>query len=535
MRISLKLLQPSLVPYVCGDSWNGILTEAELPSHPILSVCKLNLRAGTNVHQGDQAADRMWAASVDYIRSIPDCTAFYWAFVKDEPETLIALLQWENVSAWRSFQSSIGFRLMTAILIPGCLNRALPIKLPDRVTPGDIVEMVPFQVAATESTTDFTSSWAQFTANAQEANDPRWIVSGGWLERDGPYRSDSQEQKALADQQPNVFLALLFYKDSPLSASALPSSLYEGFSLLSRFVIGPSILTTPLRCERVAQPMPDLAAPSQPLSCNSMSRLLKIHPPRFYRRDNGFWRSQDRTVLHSSRDQWAGKRLFPGPQGIYSAMGNLNQYLIPYNSHVKRPTVHDVFLFRPMKKEKSPILEALELEKFCGAWTTPFANSEIRARQLPQILNNLQSIGVIDCYSMATPEEWSYGLWSVGGFQFIELVSFYVRPRDADKLLFESACADIIDSMTPQGVLGSPPNASFSYGGGWDISPMKKTGTDVIRFNTVIAWSSAEGMEEWYSDFANGAMQSYERLGHIIDRLQLVTVDVESVLFHTAL
>lgn len=89
--------------------------------------------------------------------------------------------------------------------------------------------------------------------------------------------------------------------------------------------------------------------------------------------------------------------------------------------------------------------------------------------------------------------------------------------------------------MNPEGLLGSPPNASFLYGGGWDSSPTKKTGTDVIRFNTVIAWASAEGMEEWYSDFANGAMQSYERLGYIIDRLQLVSVDVESLLFHMAL
>lgn len=85
--------------------------------------------------------------------------------------------------------------------------------------------------------------------------------------------------------------------------------------------------------------------------------------------------------------------------------------------------------------------------------------------------------------------------------------------------------------MTPKGVISPPATASFSYGGGWDNSLTKKSGTDVVRFNAVIAWSSAEGMEEWYSDFANGAMQSYERLGHIIDRLQLVIVDVESLLF----
>ncbi|KAJ5166278.1 uncharacterized protein N7482_005059 [Penicillium canariense] len=280
MPISLTLLQSPLVPFVFGESWSKTLSEAEPPSHPILSVCKMSLRPGTNVHHGNQTAARLWTTSIDYIRSIPDCTAFYWASVKNEPETLIALLQWKDVSAWKKFQSSIGFRLMTAFSTPGCLNRALPLSLPDGVTSGDIVEMVPFQVAAAESTTNFTTIWAQFTANAQEANDPRWIVSGGWLERDGPRNYDSREEKALADQQPSVFLALIFCKDSPLSASTLSPSLQEGVSLLSQFVTGPCILTTPLRCETVAQPMPDLASPSQPISCNSMSRLLKIHPPR---------------------------------------------------------------------------------------------------------------------------------------------------------------------------------------------------------------------------------------------------------------
>lgn len=76
-----------------------------------------------------------------------------------------------------------------------------------------------------------------------------------------------------------------------------------------------------------------------------------------------------------------------------------------------------------------------------------------------------------------------------------------------------------------------PITACVPSGGGWDSHPMKRSGVDVVRFNSVISWYSPEGMEEWYSDFAKGAMESYERLGHIIDRLQLVTVDVESILF----
>jgi hypothetical protein len=46
---------------------------------------------------------------------------------------------------------------------------------------------------------------------------------------------------------------------------------------------------------------------------------------------------------------------------------------------------------------------------------------------------------------MAYPEEWSYSSLSLASYPFTELVSFYVRPSDADKLLFESAYADIIE------------------------------------------------------------------------------------------
>lgn len=49
---------------------------------------------------------------------------------------------------------------------------------------------------------------------------------------------------------------------------------------------------------------------------------------------------------------------------------------------------------------------------------------------------------------MAYSEEWSYAPLSLASYPFIELASFYVRPSDADALLFESAYADIIEYGT---------------------------------------------------------------------------------------
>lgn len=76
--IVLVLPQRTFIPYVSGVGWSKILPASDLPLKPLISVCKLSLRADINVHQGEQMAARFWTASLEYIRSIPDCTAFDW-------------------------------------------------------------------------------------------------------------------------------------------------------------------------------------------------------------------------------------------------------------------------------------------------------------------------------------------------------------------------------------------------------------------------------------------------------------------------
>jgi len=357
-----------MIPYVCGVSWSKILPASDLPHNAVLSVCKLSLRAGIDVSQGEQMAARFWAASLEYIRSIPDCTALYWAYIENKPETLIALIQWKAVSAWKSFQSSIGFRLMTGILTTECLNRASSIILPDSVTAGDVIEIAAFQLAATEPMVNFSATWAQFAAGATKTINPQCVVFGGWLERDGPYIFNSLELKALADTQPNVFLAFLFYKHRPVTMGTLPSSLQENISLLSRYTTDHDILTSPVHRELLEQPINDSSILSQPISCRSISELLSIHPPRIYRQENGFWKSQDRIHGQSLEDQRVGKRLFPGPRGIFTAMGDLNQYSLPQVSRLQPPSIHDVILLHSVKSPETSFQEFFNLQNFCGAW-----------------------------------------------------------------------------------------------------------------------------------------------------------------------
>ena len=368
IRIALITLQLLLIPNVRGVSWSKILPASDLPLNPVLSVCKLSLRAGIDVSQGEQMATRFWAASLEYIRSIPNCTALCWASIENNPETLIALIQWQSVFAWRSFQSSIGFRLMTAVLTTECLNRALSIKLPDNATAGDLVEIAAFQQAATEPMVNFAANWAQFAAAAMKTTNSQCIAFGGWLERDGPYVFNSQELKALADTQPNVFLALVFYKHRPVNIGTLSSSLEENVLFLSRYITDSGILTSPLHRELLEQPIHDPAILSQPTSCRSMSELLSIHAPRIYRKENGFWKSQDKIHGQSLEDQRTGKRLFPGPRGIFTAMGDLNQYTLPQASRIQPPSIHDVVLFRSVESYETPFQEYFNLQKSLGAW-----------------------------------------------------------------------------------------------------------------------------------------------------------------------
>lgn len=44
-------------------------------------------------------------------------------------------------------------------------------------------------------------------------------------------------------------------------------------------------------------------------------------------------------------------------------------------------------------------------------------------------------------------------------------------------------------------------------------------------------WDSPDARGEWYGDFARGVVDSYERLVHILDRLRMLTVNLEALCF----
>lgn len=74
-----------------------------------------------------------------------------------------------------------------------------------------------------------------------------------------------------------------------------------------------------------------------------------------------------------------------------------------------------------------------------------------------------------------------------------------------------------------------PTYACRDSGGGWDDEPVLRDGKSVLRFTCLIMWDSKQARLEWCQHFARGAIQSYELLGHIGDRFQLLTAAVESL------
>ena len=61
--------------------------------------------------------------------------------------------------------------------------------------------------------------------------------------------------------------------------------------------------------------------------------------------------------------------------------------------------------------------------------------------------------------------------------------------------------------------------------GAWalDGNPGKEIGSSLREYVTAMAWESPEARTEWYEDFTS-ISNSYERLGHHIDALRLLTV-----------
>lgn len=324
------------------------------PETPILSIIQLNLHPGCGIQNGGQPATRLWNASLDYVCSIPGSTAIYWAPLKDDPETLIILLQWEDAYSWRQFQESVGFSLMRGLLTRNYLfNRSARLALPDISQHSDL-ELVTFQFkrdTSSERKQQFEEAWKDLRQSANGNSNSDVIICGEWVERDGPNPNypNWQAQVSKSDSQAMYFLAFLFWRPGVRYSDS--GSLRQKAAALTEVPDDSrSILTCSLRREMKANP--EEAQIITPIK--STSSLLSTPIARKYRTNDRFDFSYDPIAFKSYHDMRANKRLHFCPRGVNIAMGHLHQNPGPIHPLGSSQDVFDLFWLKKTMEEEQP-------------------------------------------------------------------------------------------------------------------------------------------------------------------------------------
>lgn len=114
-----------------GPAINGVIfhkcsTDLDSCRGSILSLIWLPLQPGTDLNNRARGSARLWQAALDYIHKLPGCECLLWGYalgtesaMADNPFVLL-LIQWNTVSAWKTFQESAGVHVMnSANLIRG--------------------------------------------------------------------------------------------------------------------------------------------------------------------------------------------------------------------------------------------------------------------------------------------------------------------------------------------------------------------------------------------------------------------------------
>ncbi|OKL58647.1 hypothetical protein UA08_06141 [Talaromyces atroroseus] len=484
--------EPRLVPYIDGIPWGRTACNHDFSPGPMVSVIQLSLRPGLNILQHSLASS-LWAASLEYVRSIPDCKAIYWAPLHDRPERIIVLLQWKSALALKTFQQSFGFGLMIGLLRLNCFNRCISLSLPSlsSSTTEYTCELVSFQFAANgsvEAREQFSKAWDDFCGEVKrDSNDDNLMVCGGWVQRDSEYGTTAAGQ-ALVESQPFFFLGLLFWRE-PV-ASRVSETLRNRVATLSSVTTGVnSELTLTLRREDISTTHDDASNIVPKLSGRlTMETSISTPIPRTYR--NLSWTTVENH--HNARTASGGTYSFPPLRANPSKMGTIIWQFPPHHNQPRT------------KKSRSQGLQYLRetIQTFADTFYYAITYSSQQAFH-----GRCPYIGPV------------------------EIISFYVPQELFDRELFKLLYRDFSTAMFPP-MLGGIPRAGHACGGGWDdeSSVLDDNGTKVMRFTAVISWHSNESREEMYGKFVRGAMESYERFGHIIDRFRLLTVKVESML-----
>lgn len=242
---------PCLGPAVDGVLWRrmrpGEDSEGKGPQTHVLSILEFTLKPSVDVHDGSRTPRKLWDAAFRYISSIPGCSAIEWASSLGGgtdpagPTSILCLAHWENITAWRTFQYSLGFSPIIALLDADVSNRCArlgPLAAPGlalecgssnndndardhRSTVVDVVSVVmPAEdMSSPERRLAFEDAWktliASVTSNGHNSLQRSYAV---WLENNAPTLADPTPEEAAAATKQAAFTAFLAWDGARYSS-----------------------------------------------------------------------------------------------------------------------------------------------------------------------------------------------------------------------------------------------------------------------------------------------------------------------------
>lgn len=329
--------QPEFEPTCGGANWlwnNGPKKLPMPPESPVLSFIELNFILGCDIQDYSTSTGRLWLATLDYIRCLPDCTSACYGTVTEDRNTVIVLLQWKNGRAWSSFQRSMGFNMIRHVLAGPPHNRAAlcHIRTVEKVQQCRILSFY-FQGPVTAASKDnFDKLWHAWTSDLERCGLAKCY--GGWLEPDGPgniYLRDeatSQYFDACLARQQFVFIGILYSRKQAQAAAEIVASNpslnaqeTELHALTETAVLQRNVTFRAL--ESGSRPASKLSGGSGP--SDGMRFLLGIRPRCHFHQcfSNCYPDTEAESSMIAVRN---GEREFVKPCGGYRLMGELNQY-----------------------------------------------------------------------------------------------------------------------------------------------------------------------------------------------------------------
>ncbi|KAI0872379.1 hypothetical protein GGS24DRAFT_18584 [Hypoxylon argillaceum] len=564
---------PRYGPAVNGVLWNRTSPEGEADESgqtSILSILEFTLKPDVDIRDDAKPPRQLWGAALHYISSIPGCCAVDWGpTLEDPPVTILCMVHWDSMVAWRKFQQSLGFSSIIGLLSSSVLNRCAKLGAAgaprfsdgrDRATVVDVVSVTfsADDAPSPERRSVFEQKWNTLITSVTSEHDSLRYSYVVWLENNASTFFDPTATEAAAATKLANFTAFLAWDGAQYDSHRIEDLCGSLRASLLSFRWNRPILSRK-SVQLINQVYQEEHGPSQQpgVPITSLASILKLNFPRRCSADLINLREHARQALaRSISDARARTRLFPTPQGSFTSQGELyggNMPAVPewritwgpFNGYhfvdvvwmqlnpgalpTQSPRIYnqlnseasalpgfvEVFWARDVEDEtKVALLTIWEDEHALAA-----ASHEYH-RILDGVVGSSDHIAGPSTHQVF-PMARGPASQLFARVEFLELTCFHVPPGGLERQLFETAYAAFVRMTEPSVVAGIPTACRGMDAGGWQ--PTEATeGPGSQVFTGVLAWANPAARLEWYEELFRASCESYELFGHKLDALKIL-------------